>query len=170
MRGYCTSAHMCGPVRTRPGGKVEKIVVAGEHDGSGYTDSVDVYDIATNTWEAGGCSIRKGWAIYWVNGSDISQEMEKGTAKACMGILWSLDNIISFATFIHQICSLFFFNHKGANKIFQAHAFLIHLGIQPSLIMRIPSSSSEAMMATTTVTRSISMSRMEGSGWSCPPR
>ena len=53
MRGYCTAGHVCGTVRTRPGGKVEKIVVAGGWDGSGYTDSVDVYDIATNTWEAG---------------------------------------------------------------------------------------------------------------------
>ena len=57
MRGYCTSGHVCGPVRTRPGGKVEKIVVAG---GYGYTDSVDVYDIATNKWEEGGCSLKEG--------------------------------------------------------------------------------------------------------------
>ena len=57
MRGYCTAGHVCGPVRTRPGGKVEKIVVAGGTDlGGSSFDSVDVYDIATNTWETGGCS------------------------------------------------------------------------------------------------------------------
>ena len=74
MRGYCSSAHICGPVRTRPGGKVEKIVVAGIWD---YTGSVYLYDIATNKWEAGGCSLkvendRKGhWPVGWALSAEI---------------------------------------------------------------------------------------------------
>lgn len=47
---------MCGAVRATPGGKVDKIVAAG---GVGkafeYLDVVEVYDIATNTWETGEC-------------------------------------------------------------------------------------------------------------------
>ena len=61
MRGYyCTAGHICGPVRTRPGGKVEKIVVAGGGPvvGGLHSDLVDVYDISTNTWEAGGYQLK----------------------------------------------------------------------------------------------------------------
>ena len=45
---------MCGPVRTIPVGRVEKIVAAGGYDGS-RLDKVEVYDITSNTWETGGC-------------------------------------------------------------------------------------------------------------------
>ena len=43
---------MCGPVRDSPGGKVRKIVAAGGI-ANGVTDTVEVYDIALNTWETG---------------------------------------------------------------------------------------------------------------------
>ena len=46
----CIAALMCGPVRTSPRGRVAKIVAAG---GYPYTDRVEVYNIATNTWEEG---------------------------------------------------------------------------------------------------------------------
>ena len=46
----CIADLMCGPVRASPGGRVEKIVAAG---GVPYLDKVEVYDIATNTWEEG---------------------------------------------------------------------------------------------------------------------
>ena len=45
---------MCGPVRTSPGGRVEKIVAAGG-GASSLLDKVEVYDITSNTWETGGC-------------------------------------------------------------------------------------------------------------------
>ena len=42
---------MCGPVRATPGGRVEKIVVAG---GYPAREKVEVYEISTNSWESGG--------------------------------------------------------------------------------------------------------------------
>ena len=46
---------MCGPVRTSPGGRVEKIVAAGGwKSGSGYLDKVEIFDITGNTWATGG--------------------------------------------------------------------------------------------------------------------
>ena len=47
----CIADLMCGPVRTSPGGRVAKIVAAGGCCSA--TDKVEVYDIATNTWEEG---------------------------------------------------------------------------------------------------------------------
>ena len=43
---------MCGPVRNEATGKVEQIVVAGGSDGS-YLRTVEIYDIARNTWQTG---------------------------------------------------------------------------------------------------------------------
>ena len=52
---------MCGPVRTSPGGRVEKIVAAGgaayyHSDGNRwiYYDIVEIFDITRNTWATGG--------------------------------------------------------------------------------------------------------------------
>ena len=50
----CIAGLMCGPVRAFPGGRVEKIVAAGGNDGS-RLHKVEVFDIASNTWETGGC-------------------------------------------------------------------------------------------------------------------
>ena len=50
---------MCGPIRTSPGGRVEKIVVVGGLGGwpvSSYLNTVEVYDISSNTWETGACN------------------------------------------------------------------------------------------------------------------
>ena len=47
---------MCGPIRTSPGGRVEKIVVVGGLGGwpvSSYLNTVEVYDITTNSWQTG---------------------------------------------------------------------------------------------------------------------
>ena len=41
---------MCGPVRMSPGGRVEQIVAASGYGGS---DTVEVYDIALDTWTTG---------------------------------------------------------------------------------------------------------------------
>ena len=46
---------MCGAVRVSPGERVERIVVAG--GGWPYTDEVEVYNIAGNTWETGECHL-----------------------------------------------------------------------------------------------------------------
>ena len=44
---------MCGPVRVSPGGRVEKIVLAGGFDGGqGDSDTV-VYDISLDKWTTG---------------------------------------------------------------------------------------------------------------------
>ena len=50
----CIADLMCGGVRASPGGKIEKIVVAGGYDG-GITDKVEVYNVATDTWVNGEC-------------------------------------------------------------------------------------------------------------------
>ena len=44
---------VCGPLRGRDGGPVKKVVVAGGFDGSEYLSSVEVYDVASNTWTYG---------------------------------------------------------------------------------------------------------------------
>ena len=44
---------MCGPVRNEATGKVEQIVVAGGWDGSSRLNTVEIYDIAGNTWQTG---------------------------------------------------------------------------------------------------------------------
>ena len=50
---FCIVDHMCGPVRSSPGGRVEKIVLAGGFDGGqGDSDTV-VYDISGNIWTTG---------------------------------------------------------------------------------------------------------------------
>ena len=41
---------MCGPVRSQPGGPVEKIVVAGGYPFE-YLATVEVYNIKENSWE-----------------------------------------------------------------------------------------------------------------------
>ena len=43
---------MGGPVRSRPGGPVEKIVVAGGNDG-GPLRTTEIFDIASETWSEG---------------------------------------------------------------------------------------------------------------------
>ena len=44
---------MCGPVRTSPGGRVDKIVAAGGMSLQGRTNVVELYDITTNSWQTG---------------------------------------------------------------------------------------------------------------------
>ena len=59
----CIADLMCGGLRASPGGRVERIVVAGgrakgQGDGSwNYFDNVEVYNIAGNTWETGECHL-----------------------------------------------------------------------------------------------------------------
>ena len=48
---------MCGPIRTSPGGRVEKIVVVGGLGAANsYLNTVEVYEISSNTWETGACN------------------------------------------------------------------------------------------------------------------
>ena len=42
---------MCGPVRSQPGGPVEKIVVAGGYMTSRYLATVEVHNVQENSWE-----------------------------------------------------------------------------------------------------------------------
>ena len=45
---------MGGPVRSRPGGPVEKIVVAGGYvGGGGHLKTTEIFDIASETWSEG---------------------------------------------------------------------------------------------------------------------
>ena len=46
----CIAGPRCGPVRASPGGKVEKIVVAGGHR---TAEIIEVYDISANSWQTG---------------------------------------------------------------------------------------------------------------------
>ena len=53
---HCIAGFLCGVVRPSPGGKIEKIVVAGgqHHRNTGEPiDVVEVYDIASDSWETG---------------------------------------------------------------------------------------------------------------------
>ena len=45
----CITDIMCGPVRNEATGKIEQIVVAGGWGSS----TVEIYDIAGNTWQTG---------------------------------------------------------------------------------------------------------------------
>ena len=47
----CIADLMCGTVRSRPGGPVEKVVAAGGLGGGGTT--VEIYDVESNTWKKG---------------------------------------------------------------------------------------------------------------------
>ena len=46
----CIAGLMCGAVRSRPGGPVQKVVAAG---GSGGGKTVEIYDVDSNTWTKG---------------------------------------------------------------------------------------------------------------------
>ena len=48
----CITDLMCGPVRNEATGKVEQIVVAGGYGGT-RLNTVEIYDIAGNTWQTG---------------------------------------------------------------------------------------------------------------------
>ena len=48
----CTAGLMCGTVRSRPGGPVQKVVAAGG-DGGGYLSTVEIYDLDSNMWTKG---------------------------------------------------------------------------------------------------------------------
>ena len=43
---------ICGPIRSRPDGPVEKVVAAGGSDGS-YLSTTEIYDLATDSWSKG---------------------------------------------------------------------------------------------------------------------
>ena len=53
------TGHMCGAVRASPGGRVEKIVVAGGYSGFRsypgwiYHDDVEIFDLTGKTWATG---------------------------------------------------------------------------------------------------------------------
>ena len=47
----CIADLMCGGVRDRPGGPVQKVVAAGGASGDGRV--VEVYDVISNTWTRG---------------------------------------------------------------------------------------------------------------------
>ena len=50
----CLAGLVCGPVRVRPGHKVDKVVAAGgasRH--SGDLSKVEIYDVSRNTWVTG---------------------------------------------------------------------------------------------------------------------
>ena len=47
------SALVCGPVRSREHGPVEKVVASGGYDGRNALSKTEIYDIATDTWSEG---------------------------------------------------------------------------------------------------------------------
>ena len=47
----CIADLMCGAVRSRPGGPVEKVVAAGGSKGSGPLSTVEIYDVESNMWK-----------------------------------------------------------------------------------------------------------------------
>ena len=49
----------CGALRASQGGAVTKIVAAGGRDSGGWPASqkVEIYDIASDRWETGGCML-----------------------------------------------------------------------------------------------------------------
>ena len=45
---------MCGPVRSRLGGPVKKVVAAGGYDGKNlFSTTTEIYDLATDSWSKG---------------------------------------------------------------------------------------------------------------------
>ena len=48
----CIADLMCGAVRSRPGGPVEKVVAAGGWDGF-MASTVEIYNVESNTWKTG---------------------------------------------------------------------------------------------------------------------
>ena len=48
----CIAVLMCGGVRDKPGGPVQKVVAAGGSN-NGYLSTVEVYDVISNTWTRG---------------------------------------------------------------------------------------------------------------------
>ena len=50
---HCITGLVCGPVRNRATGKVEQIVAAGGWDDALRINTVEIYDISGNTWQAG---------------------------------------------------------------------------------------------------------------------
>ena len=48
----CIAALMCGGVRERTGGPVQKVVAAGGSNG-GMLSTVEVYDVISSTWTRG---------------------------------------------------------------------------------------------------------------------
>ena len=48
----CIAVLMCGTVRSRPGGPVQKVVAAGGF-GVRYLSTVEIYDLSSNTWTTG---------------------------------------------------------------------------------------------------------------------
>ena len=44
---------ICGPVRSKPGGPVEKVVAAGGLKDGSYLSSTDIYNITTDSWSKG---------------------------------------------------------------------------------------------------------------------
>ena len=50
MRIECVAGLMCGAVRSRTGGPVDKVVAAG---GCCTKSTVEIYDLKSNTWTKG---------------------------------------------------------------------------------------------------------------------
>ena len=44
---------ICGPVRSQPGGPVEKVVTAGGSNNGSYLSTTDIYNLATDSWSKG---------------------------------------------------------------------------------------------------------------------
>ena len=53
LKVYALQGLICGPVRSQPGGPVEKVVAAGGFDGSERLSTTEIYDIATDSWSKG---------------------------------------------------------------------------------------------------------------------
>ena len=49
----CIAGLMCGAVRSRPGGPVDKVVAAGGVVGLKTLSTVEIYDVESNTWTTG---------------------------------------------------------------------------------------------------------------------
>ena len=52
LKAYILPGLICGPIRSKSGGPVEKVVVAGGWDGS-YLSTTEIYDVASDLWSKG---------------------------------------------------------------------------------------------------------------------
>ena len=52
LKAYILPGLICGPMRSKSGGPVEKVVAAGGNDGS-YLSTTEIYDVATDSWSKG---------------------------------------------------------------------------------------------------------------------
>ena len=53
LKAYILPGLICGPMRSKSGGPVEKVVVAAGGDNGAYLSTTEIYDVATDSWSKG---------------------------------------------------------------------------------------------------------------------